>query len=469
MKRIFKLFVFFLILIILDIASKYYVHKAQVEADVYIAVPVLKIHNPGITNALKLQVGSAPGCYYGYNKNRGTSLCPQGLIHGVKQRIWTTEAIVDLCNVTDIDFVVVDAVMCLETEKTDKEDNRVRFNTILAGADPVAIDHVAAKLMGLNPDDIAHITLAEKVGLGTNDPEHIEVVGVPIEQAMKKVKKSQSEDGKFGQSNRTWILSRAFEGADISKEYFVDEANIRPIPGDNGWSQPVYFFDDRIDLLSFYSGATNMVSYAFSYFDALKDQQAELWLGTHEAIYVYVNGEKVYSFTSTASYGDSDRGEYKKTINLKQGKNTLLVKTLNNFGDYSFALNICEEERDPLYFGNRVEGLKFYIDESGTGTELSTSVFNDLSRGSSLKSYPNPAREWANISFELSRSGNTRLNIYDLNGRMVKSLCNEKLSAGMHEFTWMLDNDKGSPVAKGIYFCRMESGRQNNSLKLIVE
>ncbi len=116
-----------------------------------------------------------------------------------------------------------------------------------------------------------------------------------------------------------------------------------------------------------------------------------------------------------------------------------------------------------------MEGLKFYIDDSGSGTELSTSVFNDLSRGSSLKSYPNPVMEYANISFKVSRSGNTRLNIYDLNGRMVKSLCNEKLSAGMHEFTWMLDNDKGSPVAKGIYFCRMVSGRQNNSLKLIVE
>ena len=33
----------------------------QLEADVYIAVPVLKIHNTGITSALKLQIGSAPG------------------------------------------------------------------------------------------------------------------------------------------------------------------------------------------------------------------------------------------------------------------------------------------------------------------------------------------------------------------------------------------------------------------------
>ena len=56
--------------------TKYSVHRAELEADVYIAVPVLKIHNTGITNALKLQVGTAPGCYYGYNKARGTEHFP---------------------------------------------------------------------------------------------------------------------------------------------------------------------------------------------------------------------------------------------------------------------------------------------------------------------------------------------------------------------------------------------------------
>ena len=103
----------------------------------------------------------------------------------------------DLSNIADIDFVVVDAIMCLETEKVNRGYNQVRFNTILAGTDPVALDHVGAKLMGLNPDDVAHITLAEKVGLGTNDPAHIDLVGVPLEQAMKRVKKNQKSDWKI--------------------------------------------------------------------------------------------------------------------------------------------------------------------------------------------------------------------------------------------------------------------------------
>ena len=367
--------------------SKYTVHGAELAADVYIAVPVLKIHNTGITNVLKLQIGSAPGCYYGYNKTKGTDLCPTGLDHDVDHRVWTTEEIVDLCKIADIDFVVVDAIMCLESQKTDRAYNRVRFNTVLAGADPVAVDHVSAMLMGLNPDDVAHITLAEKVGLGTNDPELITVTGVPLDQARKVVKKSQSPDGKFGQSNRTWSLSRAFEGTDINNVNLNNEAGFQPIPGEGGWSEPVYFFDDRIDLHAYYEGQTDITTYAFTYFQAEKAQQAELWLGSHEGIQVYINGEEVYLSNSVNVYDDYDRGEFVKYIPILEGQNTLLVKTVNAFGDYSFALNICEVESDPDYFGNRVHGLEFYLDaSSATDTTAQDTLYYELWDISNLES-----------------------------------------------------------------------------------
>ena len=50
-------------------------------------------------------------------------------------------------------------------------------NVILASADQVAIDAVAAKLMGLDPMSIKFIRLAHDLGLGTGDPREIEIVG----------------------------------------------------------------------------------------------------------------------------------------------------------------------------------------------------------------------------------------------------------------------------------------------------
>ena len=449
--------------------SKYSVHRAELEADVYIAVPVLKIHDTGITNVLKLQIGTAPGCYYGYNKKAGTTYS-HGIFHSVAQRIWTTESIVDLSNIADIDFVVVDAIMCLDIFKTCGIGfNQVRFNTVLAGTDPVAVEHVSAKLMGLNPDDIAHITLAGKVGLGTNDPELINVVGVPLSQAMKKVRKNGSPDGRFGQSNRTWILSQAFQGTDISHNYIVDEATTEPIPGEDGWSQPVYFFDDRIDLHSYYEGQTGIVSYAFTYFNAEKAEQAELWLGAQEGMQVFLNGEQVYLTNSVYTYGDGERENAIVNINILKGINTLMVKTLNNFGDYSFVLNICEVEDNPEYLGNRVAGLKFYVDESGTVSNISGLPDNEISLTASFECYPNPASEQVTFSFRLQESQETFVQIYDLSGRIVKSFDREYRTTGRHELTWDLDSNGGSRVSSGSYLCILQSGKKSRSIKLVVE
>jgi uncharacterized protein (DUF362 family) len=55
-------------------------------------------------------------------------------------------------------------------------------NIMLASSDQVAIDAVAAKLMGFNPMDIKYIHLAHRAGLGTGKPEEIKLVGDDISQ-----------------------------------------------------------------------------------------------------------------------------------------------------------------------------------------------------------------------------------------------------------------------------------------------
>ncbi len=50
-------------------------------------------------------------------------------------------------------------------------------NVLLASDDQVAIDAVAAKLMGMNPLDLKYIRIAHEMGLGCGDPREIEIVG----------------------------------------------------------------------------------------------------------------------------------------------------------------------------------------------------------------------------------------------------------------------------------------------------
>ena len=53
-------------------------------------------------------------------------------------------------------------------------------NVILASGDQVAIDAIAAKMMGFDPMHIQYINLAHNAGLGVGDPREIEVVGADI-------------------------------------------------------------------------------------------------------------------------------------------------------------------------------------------------------------------------------------------------------------------------------------------------
>jgi len=352
--------------------GKYWLHKDILNADVFITVPVMKIHTTGVTVALKNQIGIAPSTKYGFWKEFGV---PQDnfttrLIH-LKQRprYWTDKEIVDLCNLAKIKFNVVDAIACLETNKEVRRKgnsitNFVRMNTIIAGRDPVAVDHVCTRLMGLNPDDIEHITLAEKIGLGTNNPDNIEITGADLEQAIVKFKKSRSKEGHYGQGNRLWLLKGPFDASDISDpinhEFITDESSILAKANVDGWSEEIYFTDDRIDLRDFYElDSDEVVSYAFCYFDAPSDQKAELWIGSDEATKIFVNGQQVYSYSGTRSFGDKELLSEKVTINVNKGDNTLLVKSYQRFGRYDFSLNICEPETDPDLDGNRIWGLKF--------------------------------------------------------------------------------------------------------------
>ena len=77
-------------------------------------------------------------------------------------------------------------------------------NVILASADQVAIDAVAARLMGLDPMSIRFIRLAHEAGLGCGDPSEIDVVGEDISEVNWRFKASESTLASRGQHLIYW-------------------------------------------------------------------------------------------------------------------------------------------------------------------------------------------------------------------------------------------------------------------------
>ena len=359
--------------------GSYWIHKYLVSPNVkFINVPVLKMHEPGITCCLKNQIGIAAGAYYGYNKTKKGSLGNYFLIHhnlfnaANNYKTWQDEEITDLCSCIDhFDLNVVDALMCLETQKTlmSNNANQVRLNTILAGPDPVAVDHVCLRIIGANPDDVAHVTMADKIGLGTNNTDSINILGENISTKYNYRFKRGSIHSQYGQGNRVWLVSPAYTFTSMSSNYIASEASLNPQKGDKPWSAPIYFFDDRIDLNSYQGVTGNVVTYCFTnVYSPEAKSDVELWLNSEEDMMVYLNGANVYNYSG--SRANSDIVTDKPKINLLQGENRILVKVLQKVGNYDFSLNICEPNTD----GNRVEGIKFYIKNYNEPAALKTNT-----------------------------------------------------------------------------------------------
>jgi len=344
--------------------ESYFVPKTILECDVLIDAPVLKvIAGVGMTNAMKNFVGIAPGMVYGWPKDQGypPGSGNPGIPHSVSV---LDETIVELTALSGVDFVVVDAIMTMERGKSDKAGGiPVRMNTILAGSDVVAVDAVSARLIGLNPDDVEYITLGSRKGLGISDLDRIEILGEELPKIVRRFRKPPLEWGewgeraRYGQGNRLWLLKGPFAAKDWTQE-FLDPTDLRALPGGDGWSEHLYFHDDKIDLDTYYQDPADCVVYAYAEFRAPAAQKAELWVGSDEGLVVWINGGSVYAFQGTRRHRlPNDRVD----IAIRKGLNTLLVKAQQTRGKYDFSVNICEPEEDPSYDGNRVLGLRFCL------------------------------------------------------------------------------------------------------------
>lgn len=68
---------------------------------------------------------------------------------------------------------------------------------------------------------------------------------------------------------------------------------------------------------------------------------------------------------------------------------------------------------------------------------------------------PNPFNPQTTISFDLVRAGHIELDMYDLNGRLVRTLLAGSFNAGLHDAVWNGRDDAGQQTASGVYLVRL--------------
>jgi hypothetical protein len=80
-----------------------------------------------------------------------------------------------------------------------------------------------------------------------------------------------------------------------------------------------------------------------------------------------------------------------------------------------------------------------------------------------LRAYPNPFNARTTIEFALAEPGDAELTIYDITGAKVETIRRPGLEAGKHSVVW-----DAADVASGVYFARLEAGRESRSIKMVL-
>ncbi|MGC8811765.1 MAG: DUF362 domain-containing protein, partial [bacterium] len=139
------------------------ISKAVRQADFFINAPVLKTHVAStITVAMKNLKGTTTYAekkrfhYFGLNK-----------------------AIAELNAILKPNLHVVDGLIAMEGDGP-LAGTPVGLNLLMAGYDAVAVDTIAARLMGIEPEEVPALTFAHTMGYGVGDEKEIRIIGTPI-------------------------------------------------------------------------------------------------------------------------------------------------------------------------------------------------------------------------------------------------------------------------------------------------
>lgn len=83
------------------------------------------------------------------------------------------------------------------------------------------------------------------------------------------------------------------------------------------------------------------------------------------------------------------------------------------------------------------------------------------------QSFPNPFADNTRIHFALPTTENVNLQIYDVGGRLVRTLMDRTVAAGRHRVAWDGRDNAGQTVASGVYFYRLVAGDQERERKMV--
>jgi hypothetical protein len=128
-------------------------------------------------------------------------------------------------------------------------------------------------------------------------------------------------------------------------------------------------------------------------------------------------------------------------------------------GEYGYMVFLLTSQRgDSIYLEVEVIASTVSGDQSG-----------DTPRAAVLfQNHPNPFNPNTSIQFYIPRREQVSLKVYDVSGKLVRTLVDDRLDGGSHTYIWDGKNNRGKAVASGVYFYMLRSDSIRKARKAVL-
>jgi photosystem II stability/assembly factor-like uncharacterized protein len=178
-------------------------------------------------------------------------------------------------------------------------------------------------------------------------------------------------------------------------------------------------------------------------------RKSNLYMKDSAVTSIYYYNNIVVAGTSTGNiYKSSDKGNTWNSFNTGL-INNVPVNCLGSNGKYVFA----GSKNNSIWRNNSIADSPEFVSGDNINPE----------KYSLLQNFPNPFNPVTRIRYSLTFEGNVLVKVYDISGKEITRLVNEKQSAGYHEITF-----DASGLSSGVYFYEINSGSFKDIKKMIL-
>ena len=254
---------------------------------------------------------------------------------------------------------------------------------------------------------------------------------------------------------------------------------------DSLFISPILNWNGQVSLTIFVSDGENSVNTSFVItVTPVNDPPLEFGLISPTVLDTFeinTSTDETIPFTWESSYDVDSDLTYKLTVTLDYPGNVYTQDYLN-IADSSTSISAYEYAVFMTNLNLTLWTLNYIVESSDeeftvisqAGEFVLSNTLLSIDSGiipgvfALHQNYPNPFNPVTSLRYDLPEDGFVNITIYDMMGRIIRSLVNSKQAAGYHSIKWNATNNKNEPVSAGLYLYTIQAGEFRKTRKMVL-